>query len=144
MKGGIYVEWTWPYALAALGALLWYFGLNAVFPRKIDPLMGAACNISAVLVGFMGAALAVILTISNSSVYNTLKRAGYTSVFFRYVLESIVFAISLLIISTIGFFLPDESPPAILFTVLWVLIALLAVFLYIRALMIIFKLLPKA
>jgi hypothetical protein len=105
--------------------------------------MGASVTVAAVLVGFLGTAKAIVLSISSSRVFKTLKDSGYSDLLFTYLLEAISAGILFLIISTVGFFLtgPEKHP---IFGLLWVLVGTAAVLLYTRTTLVLFKLVRQA
>ena len=136
-------ERTWPYAIGAIGWLIWWRLLGSPFPFPADPLMGASGTVSAVLIGFIGTAKAIVLGLADSAVFKQLKAAGYMKLLFNYMYEAVLVGLSLLVISIIEFFLPHGSVPKPVpgwFAGLWIFLGTTAVLLYIRAVNHLFKL----
>lgn len=136
------LERLWPY-VASLAVLLVWWKYGASFPKNADPLMGASGTVASVLVGFLGTAKAIVLGLTGSRVFKVLKETGYHTVLFSYLAEALLFGVLLLVVSVMGFFLPDNRAP-LWFGALWVLIASLAVFLYARAINLLFLLVRRA
>lgn len=136
-------EQWWPYPAALSVLAIWWLYFGQPFPKNVDGLMAASGTVSVVLVGFLGTAKAIVLSISSSEVYKRLKDTGYSNVLFRYLFESLTIAIVLLIISLVGFFLPDSRPQE-WFMVIWVLSCSATIFLYVRTTAILFKLIKQA
>jgi hypothetical protein len=135
-------ERWWPYvgALVLFGVWL-YFGRP--FPRNPEGLMGASGTVAVVFVGFLGTAKAIVLSISNSPVYKRLKETGYSRVLFSYLYESIFSGIVFLVISVLGFFLPERESHDF-FAALWVLAGAATILLYIRTTNLLFQLVKQA
>lgn len=136
-------ERCWPYFGALLVLAIWWFVFGGMFPKTVDGLMAASGTVSVVLVGFLGTAKAIVLSISSSDVFKRLKASGYNEILFRYLFELLAAGVLLLVISLIGFFLP-ESHPQTWFTIVWVLSCSATIFLYIRTTTILFRLVRQA
>lgn len=135
-------EHWWPYLVTVIIAIAWWhFGMP--FPRNPDGLLGASGTVAVVFVGFLGTAKAIVLSISNSPVYQKLKDAGYHRVLFNYLYDSILFSILFLIVSLIGFFLP-EGEPSHWFALAWVLSGAATILLYVRTTNLLFQLVRQA
>lgn len=137
------LEQWWPYAAAGILLLLWWLYFGEPFPKNVDGLMAASGTVSVVLVGFLGTAKAIVLSISSSEVFRRLKDSGYNQILFRYLFEALAAGVALLIISLLGFFLPDSQPQR-WFMFLWIFSCSLTIFLYIRTTAILFKLVRVA
>ncbi len=105
--------------------------------------MAASGTVAAVLVGFLGTAKAIVLSISNSRVFKTLKDSGYSNVLFTYLFEAIAAGILFLVVSTIGFFLAANEKHAF-FGFFWVLLGTASLLLYTRTTWVLFKLVRQA
>ena len=68
----LHFERWWPY-LASAAILCFWIWLGMPFPSKPDPLMGASGTVAAVLVGFLGTAKAIVLTVTRSAVFQAIK-----------------------------------------------------------------------
>lgn len=140
----ITIERWWPYAIAAVMTAVWYFG-GAAFPMQPAALLGAAGTAAAVLVGFLATMNAIILSITGSAVFRQLRKAGYSVDLFRYIGEATTVAMTLLVVSLVGFFLvPVTGEMPLIYRVAWVLAAMSALLLFVRVFRIITRLLAKA
>jgi hypothetical protein len=119
------------------------YPLDKAFPKTVDGLMAASDTVSVVLVGFLGTAKAIILSISSSAVFQRLKATAHSDVLFRYLFEYLAWGIALLIISLVGFFLPEEQPQ-MWFEIIWVVSCSATIFSYMRTTGILFKLVRQA
>lgn len=138
-------ESAWPYVLGALPALVWYWGFNGPFPVPSAPLLGAALTATAVVVGFLATAKAVMLGVATSDVFQRLKAAGFTGSLFRYLFEAIWAGMFFLVFSVFGFFLDAPNTPLPpWYTQAWVLLGSIVVLLFARITRILFILLSKA
>ena len=138
----LWIERLWPYAVGIAVLGVWYW-LSSPFPAKPDALMGASGTVAAVLVGFLGTAKAIILTITRSAIFRKLKEAGYTAILFRYLYEAILFGSVFLVVSVVGFFLPENEPQK-WFAIIWILTGSWALLLYLRSTALLFKLVRHA
>jgi len=132
-----------PYLGAAIALAGWYYGLHAVFPPKPDNLMLATGTASAVLIGFLATAKAIVLGLTNSPLFHALKETGYHKILFRYFFEAVVAGTLLLVVSVAGFFFKEGDMP-LWFDVCWVAIAITAMLNYLRIVSVLFKLIEKA
>ena len=138
----LFRERWWPYACSIIITFVWYL-LGAPFPPKPDALMGASGTVAAVLVGFLGTAKAIVLSVSNSDVFKRIKESGYSDVLFWFLFESLTAGTVFLVISIIGFFVPEHSPN-LWFSILWVLSGTTAMLVYSRTTYLLFKLVRQA
>lgn len=108
-------------------------------------LLGAAGTAAAVLVGFLATMNAIILSITGSAVFRQLRKAGYSVDLFRYIGEATTVAMTLLVVSLVGFFLvPVTGEMPLIYRIAWVLAAMSALLLFVRVFRIITRLLAKA
>lgn len=134
------VERYWPYPAAAAGTFIWWVWGEMRFPQQPDNLLAATGNTVAVLVGFLAASKAIVLSISGSRVFKKLKETGYHNFMFSYFYQAIVLGILFLATSILGFFVSNPAAPA-WFKAVWVFLAFLSFFCFIRVVQILFKLL---
>lgn len=134
------LEKIWPYLAAALGLAGWWYLGEMRFPEAPDNLLAATGNTVAVLVGFLAASKAIVLSISESRVFERLKAAGYNDLLFAYFYQGIAAGIAFLAISIFGFFYSNKAPPD-WYKFTWVYLAFLSFFCFIRVVKILFKLL---
>lgn len=135
-------ERYWPYLTALLVGAAWFY-IGSPFPHNSDPLMGASGTVAAVLVGFLGTAKAIVLSVSTSDVFKRLKESGYSNVLFIYLFEALSTGIVFLVISMLGFFLPEHEPHP-WFSLIWVCAGSAAILLYSRTTILLFKLVRQA
>lgn len=136
-------ERFYPYVGALLVAAAWYV-LGCAFPKDPTNLLVATGTTSAVLVGFVATVMAIILSITGSAVFRTLRAAGYHKDLFNYLFEAIVWGMLFLVFSMVGYFVTTPEVTPWLFKALWVLLAGLNLFVFLRAFLIVFKLLKQA
>ncbi|THK35142.1 hypothetical protein EHS39_26125 [Ensifer sp. MPMI2T] len=138
------LEKTWPYALSGLVAAIWWLYLDKPFPSNAGDLLGATGNVSAVLVGFLITAKAIVLSLTNTPVFTRLAETGYNKVFFNYIYEAEVAGILLLVCSIAGFFaMSDQGLTPTWFQVAWVSACLLTISLFFRVVTMIFSFLKQ-
>src|SRR5262249_44743299 len=83
------IEASWPHVVPLLAPAAWYWGLGAPFPFPSPPLLSAALTAAAVVIGFLATAKAVMLGLSGTPAFLSLKEAGFTKPLFRYLFESV-------------------------------------------------------
>lgn len=137
-------ERTWPYFAALLVVAGWWFIADGRFPSKPDALLGASGGASAVLVGFLATSKTIILSLNGSLVMTKIREAGYQVTMFSYLYSALMWGFGLLVVSIIGFIVQTDSGLPAYFEGLWVAIACLAAFTYLRVTNILFKILRWA
>jgi hypothetical protein len=135
-------ERLWPYVLTIVITIIWWY-VGRPFPHNPEALLGASGTVAVVFVGFLGTAKAIVLSISHTPVYKKLKDTGYHNILYFYLYESILSGIIFLIVSLLGFFLPNETPHH-WYATLWVLTGSATILLYIRTTNLLFRLVRKA
>jgi hypothetical protein len=141
---GRLIEGSWPYLAAVLVTVGWYWPLGAPFPVPAGGLLGAALMATAVIVGFLATAKAVMLGVASSDAFKRLRDAGFIGSLFRYLFEAVWFGIGFLVYSVLGFFLDHASEPiARWYPPIWVLLGALVILLYARITQLFFMLLGK-
>ena len=136
-------EKYWPYAATAVVALAWHYCLYSRFPEEPNDLMLATGTASAVLIGFLATAKAIILGLTGTPVFKALKDSGYHTILFRYLFEATATGLLLLVLSVVGFFFPKDKMP-LWFDHLWVIAAASALFTFMRVVGKLFRLIEKA
>ena len=139
----LFWEKFWPYIMAVVVTCAWLFLAGGVFPTNIDNLMTATGTASAVLVGFLATAKAIVLGLTNSPVFLAIKAANYHRVLFQYFFEAIAIGTGLLLASVLGFFFSSHTAP-LWFSIVWVFVATSAMFTYGRVVCVLFRLIEKA
>ena len=142
IMSGLLVEKSWPYVITLLVVICWFHFLQHHFPNPSDDLMLATGTAAAVLIGFLATAKAIVLGLTSTAVFKALKDTGYHSILFHYFFEAIVFGTGALVISIVGFFLPEPKP--VWFAIIWVAIATVALFNFLRVVGFLFKLIKQA
>jgi hypothetical protein len=138
------LEKAWPYAVSAAVVALWSLYLGRPFPSNAGDLLGATGNVSAVLVGFLITAKAIVLSLTNTPVFSRLVQTGYNKVFFNYIYEAEVAGILLLVCSIAGFFaMSDVGATPTWFQFAWVSACLLTISLFFRVVTMIFSFLKQ-
>lgn len=105
--------------------------------------MGTSSTVAAVLIGFLSTSKAIVLSVTDSAVFRSLKQAGYTNRLYLYLYESVLLGSLFLVLSLVGFFLPEGRPPP-WFTALWILVGGIAILMYGRTAKLLFDLVRKA
>ncbi|KKC39526.1 hypothetical protein WH87_04860 [Devosia epidermidihirudinis] len=137
------VERYLPYGIAIVATLAWQFVGGAKFPGDPSSLLAATGTAAAVFVGFLATMNAIILSVSGSPIFQTIRSAGYQEDLLRYVHEATIIGVTLLCYSIIGFFVVSNSGTPWIYNVVWVLISTCTVSLFVRVSRISFKLLKK-
>lgn len=92
MSWGRKVEKWYPYTVAALSALGWYYlfkWLNLT-KQEAKELFITILNVSAIAAGFLGTAASILLTMnSGSSVIKDLQQSGSLKLLYSYVISAI-------------------------------------------------------
>lgn len=138
------LERTWPYVLAAAWLYTWYHLLGARFPTDPSGLLSASGTAAAVLVGFLATANAIVLGLSGTELFKRLSAAKYISLLYNYFYEAIAASIVFLIVSIVGFFMPEGTANAGSFPVAWMATGTLALFLFFRVNQLLFSLIRQA
>jgi hypothetical protein len=82
-----------PYlASVALSIATYWYLLTEALPERTDHLIESSINVFAILVGFLGASLAIVLAIENKPVILGLKRDNKYKRFTRYFFEAAVWS----------------------------------------------------
>lgn len=141
---GLFIERVWPYVFAAVMTILWWRISSATFPTNAGPLLGATGTVSAVLVGFLVTAKAIVLGLTGSAVFKTLVSSGYNKVLFSYLFEAELGGIFLLVVSMVGFFVADPigSVPFV-YQILWIVGAFAALGTFTRVIVLLFGFLRR-
>lgn len=138
-------ETYWPYAFSLVFTFVWWRYLGVVFPSNASALIGATGTVSAVIVGFLVTAKAIVVGLTGTPVFKILVKTGYSGLFYRYILEAEIGGLSLLIISIVGFFvLSDSGLSPLSYKIIWIFVAVLSICLFVRVLYMLFLFLNKA
>ncbi|EIP98088.1 hypothetical protein OpiT1DRAFT_02538 [Opitutaceae bacterium TAV1] len=141
--GELIEEWT-PYIVPLfIGGFIGYHLIDSPIPKKIDNLIEASINIFSILVGFVGAALAIILAIENKPVINRLKRDQKYKRFIRYFFESCISAFLALSAAFVFNVFSIEMKSAIwkVVIVAWLIVVMMAALLCLRVTWLLFRVL---
>jgi hypothetical protein len=135
-----------PYLAAlALGVGLWLFFRTQPLPTKTDKLVEASINIFSILVGFIGAALAIVFAIDNKPVIAKLKQDAKYRRFIRYYFEAFIASFAALAIAFVlnGSVIDLQSQPWKITVTIWLTIVMVATLLSIRVIWLLFRVLHK-
>ena len=101
MRGRI--EKWYPLAIGLMAMFLYYFtASNIKLPNSMQNIFSAAANLSAIAIGFLGATMAILLSISHSRVIKALKQAGKYTRLINYFNSAIKASFCLAILSFLG------------------------------------------
>lgn len=137
----LWIERYWPVIAAVAATSIWWWWGEKRFPSEPANLLAATGNTVAVLVGFLAASKAIVLSISGSKVFRTLKSSGYHSFLFSYFYQAIVYGIIFLAISIFGFFVTEAGVAPEWYKIAWIFFAFLSFSSFVRVVQILFKLL---
>lgn len=108
MRGKI--EKYYPIVMGSVAAVLFYFTVNnAKLPNSIHNIFSAAANLSAIAIGFLGAAMAIVLAITNSRVIKSLKQTGAYVRLINYFDSAIKASFCLAVLSFFGLLVDTTS-----------------------------------
>lgn len=102
------VERCWPFAGSTLCLAAW-MKWPPTFPQDAGDLLATSATVASVIVGFLTAAAALILSISSSRVYRHLKSQGLIDIIFEYLKTAIYAGVLFLIVCIAGFFVKSDS-----------------------------------
>ncbi len=137
---GLRIEAVWPYIAAAMLFAGWWFIFDGTFPKHSTGLLAATGTVSAVLVGFLVTAKAIVLGLTGTSVFKKLVETGYNGVFFRYLYEAEVIGLVLLCVSILGFFVAGKGGAVpVWYSAVWVMAAFLSLCTFIRVMNLLFS-----
>ncbi|WP_312143941.1 hypothetical protein [Brevundimonas sp.] len=122
------IERCWPFAGSALCLAAWV-KWSPTFPPDAGDLLATSATVASVIVGFLTAAAALILSISSSRVYRHLKSQGVIDVLFEYLKTAIYAGILFLIVCIAGFFFESNTT---LYVDLWVATGAAMMLLFLR------------
>lgn len=139
------IETFWPYIFATGFTIFWWKYLGSTFPTNASALIGATGTVSAVIVGFLVTAKAIVVGLTGTPVFKKLASSGYKGFFYRYILEAELGGLTLLIVSLVGFFVLDDNGFANLcYRIIWIFTAVISICLFVRVVYILFLFLKKA
>lgn len=110
-------ERSYPYLIAAAcaGAFWW---CKLAFPSERD-ILGASVTLGAVFVGFLSTAEAIVVSLQGP-IAERFRSTRFYDLLLLYTQEAIGTSILYCVASLIGYFLPDEQPPALWYALAWV------------------------
>ena len=135
-----------PYLAALAGGFgLWFYFKTEPLPTKTDKLVEASINIFSILVGFIGATLAIVFAIDNKPVIVKLKQDAKYRLFIRYFFEAFILSFAALSIAFVfnGSVIDLRSSPWKIAVTIWLAIVMLATLLSIRVIWLLFRVLHK-
>lgn len=122
------IERSWPFAGSVLCLAAWV-KWPPTFPKDAGDLLATSATVASVIVGFLTAATALILSISSSRVYRHLKSQGVIDVLFEYLKTAIYAGIVFLVVCIAGFFVESGT---ILYIYIWVVTGAAMILLFLR------------
>lgn len=138
------VEEFFPYLPAMIVGLsfIYYFQNNSL-PEKIERLVESSINIFSILIGFIGAALAIVFAIDNKPVIIKLKNDAKYHRFIRYFLEASVMSFITLAMAFVlnGLKINTFSAPWKVFISLWLTLVMSSALLSLRVIWLLFRVL---
>lgn len=123
-------ERWYPYVAAALGAVVWY-RLGQPFPSDAKEFLAAALSFAAILVGFLATAQAILMALPSDSVIAQIKSSGYIDDLVRYMREAFYGLVIFAVLNLTGFFFELSKLP-LWFKGVWVVLAVLSLFVFQR------------
>jgi hypothetical protein len=99
--------------VAGLLLAVYHWWGKAPWPKEPDALLGASGGAAAVLIGFLATAKAIVLSLSGTRLYRTLRDAGYHQDMLDYILTAMLAGLVFMVFSIAGFFVlaKGEAPP---------------------------------
>jgi len=79
---------------------------NFQFPKNLDAFLSASLTFSAILIGFLSTAQAIVMSFPSGSVMDTLKSSGYINVLIQYLRLAIYGLLFFSALNLLGFFQP--------------------------------------
>lgn len=98
------LERWWPYASGCAGAAVWWFVLGKPFPSDANDLYATAGGAAAVAIGFISTAMTIVLAISGTPVYRSLKQSGYGKRLLLYLFEGVLLGTLFVLTAILGFY----------------------------------------
>ncbi|MDP0494926.1 MAG: hypothetical protein Q7Q73_01840 [Verrucomicrobiota bacterium JB024] len=147
-------ERFWPFILgAAVGLGFAIAGAPLPPDSAYASMMAASAGVSAILVGFLSAAKAILLTISGSKALRALRQSGYADDLFKYIKSSIEWAIAFSVLCIIMMYVDAQHAYNITvwkvqishpFMIVWAACGAVTIFTFYRVSRIIFKILRQS
>lgn len=140
-SGSLFREKWWPWAVGLLAPLVHFLLGQPLIPvDAFFHIMAASVGASAILVGFLGAALAVLLSIKGTRAGKILGQEGYLDILHRY-LRSALFASMFFAIWSMYCMFFDPAIISAWQIAIWYFLAVATLGLYARFTLILFKIL---
>lgn len=105
----LFIEKFAPIFLASIAAISWWYWGFSFSIGYVKELLAGIITAAAIGAGFMATALSILLTISNTSVAEKIKRSQYSVIFYRYIRSCFYSCLVLVAIALIAFTLIDTN-----------------------------------
>ncbi|WP_156521147.1 hypothetical protein [Magnetospirillum moscoviense] len=134
------------------GAVFWYFGSPLPPKDAFASMMSASAGASAILVGFLSAAKAVLISSSKSPSFEALKDSGYSGELFNFIKSSIEWSIGFAVLCIVLMFINPAERHVIVaasleinnpFMIVWVCSGIIVIAKFLRVTRIIFSILKQ-
>lgn len=136
------IEAWFPYVAALLLTAAYVRFGRSSWPKEAEALLGASGGASAVLIGFLATAKAIVLSLSGTKLYKTLRTAGYHEDMLNYILSATLTGLIFMVFSIAGFFvLTKDHLPPVWYPPLWFFLGTLSLLLFWRFTSILFRML---
>jgi hypothetical protein len=110
----LYVERTYPVAVAALTTAAWA-SLCKVPTESLHDLFATSVSLAAIVVGFLATAMSIVLAAPDSRVMKQLRESGYVHDLVWYLREPFVIGLVLAALSLSGYLISPTAAKANLF-----------------------------
>ncbi len=114
----LYIEKFLPYALAIVGAVLWW-KFDIQLPEG-EGILGSSLTLGAILTGFLATAKAILMTL-DSPIMQRIRETSYINDLVSYLGQAIWLSFSFCIVSLIGFFVATNND---YYGLAWILLGL--------------------
>jgi hypothetical protein len=131
-----------PWIGAGLFLAAYHWWGKAPWPKEPDALLGASGGAAAVLIGFLATAKAIVLSLSGTRLYRTLRDAGYHEDMLNYILSATLAGLVFMVFSIAGFFvLTKGMAPPFWYPRIWFFLGTVSLLLFWRFTNILFRML---
>lgn len=127
MRGRI--EKWYPIVIASIGTILGYSVANNIkLSSSSQNIFSAATNLSAIAIGFLGAAMAILLSIGNSKSVKALKQTGAYVRLINYFDSAIKTSFCLAVLSFLGLLIDTATANVLqkIFILAWIFYLILS------------------
>ena len=94
-------RWT-PLVIGLSTSLVWYFWFAGALPDKLDELLAATLNLSAIAAGFLSTAVGILLSIYDRPIVRRLREMGDYEQLVMYLTRAIYSTVAAAMVSVAG------------------------------------------